>query len=592
MLEVMKDFVKIPRMLLNARFIRSVRSQMAGKGKIEENSIHLRAGIAWLIRAQEKGGGGFARKFCLHTGWDKPYIETTGYIIPTILSAGKFLGDLRCIEAARTASDWLVGVQAESGAFRDIDTGDEQVFDTGQVLAGLLAAFREWKDEKFLSSAVRAGTWLVDMQEDDGSWQRCSYNGIKHTYYVKVAAALLQLYELTREERFRSSALKNIRWTIGCQEANGYFRHMQFRVGEHPYLHTIVYVLEGLLDSYDVLKERNIFDAAIRTLNSLKEINRNRDMLLCSQYRDDWGPASRERCVTGLAQWAGLALKAYELTGDEELFSRATKTIYYLKSKQYLKPDPDLYGALPGSVPLWGKYLGFCYPNWGVKFFMDALLAYEKYQVPLWREQEIWVSEAFRMSGSVVSEGLGPNSMKYTGLIEQEIDAGGDLTVLDIGCGKGKYVKYFRERYPHWNVTGIDPSFLNDGDTLIGSAYAMPLPDGYADVALLIEVMQHIGHMDRAVAELSRVIKPGGLLAIADRDRRSIIGFLKPLMEMAGLWMYPWDSPFREQWRSPREWREILGKKWRIKSAKCFDNPVNRIPGSNRFYVVTARKEA
>lgn len=564
---------------------------MAGKGLIRENRFHINAGCGWLTRAQQKGGGAFSRKYCLYDGWDKPYIETTGYIIPTMLAAGRFLKDERLLEGAKSAAHWLLGMQKKNGAFCDTDTGLEQVFDTGQVLTGLSAAFCEWGDKRFLDAAVRAGTWLAEVQEKDGSWERYAYNRIKHTYYVKVAAALLTLSEETGNSGFREVALKNIEWTLDHQNEDGYFQHMQFGNGGYPFLHTIMYVLEGLLDAYRIVNEEKILSAILRTVSSLKEINRNRDLLLLSQYRENWLAVDREKCITGLAQWADVAMRTHDITGDETLLEQAIKTIYYLKSKQYSGPEPDLYGGLPGSVPLWGKYLGFCYPNWGVKFFIDALLSYEKYRVPLWREQELWVSESFRFSEAVVSDELNAHDRKYLELIEKETDTVKNLTVLDIGCGKGKFMQYFRQKFPQWTVTGVDPFFYDDKDIRRGGVYSLPVPDDYADVVLLIEVMQHIDHLERAMAELSRVMKAGGVLVIGDRDRLSIIGLLKPFIETAGLWMYPWDSPFQEQWRSVEEWKKIFGSNWLVTFAQSFDNPDNRIPMSNRFYLLAAQKK-
>jgi len=588
----MRRALKMGGLLRNGKmFASAMRHQMAGQGFVRENHFHIHAGVGWLTQAQKNGDGGFSRKFCLYDRWDKPYIETTGYIIPTMLAAGRFLKDESIAGAARKAALWLLGMQKENGAFCDTDTGQEQVFDTGQVLTGLIAAFREWGDVPFLEAASRAGTWLAEVQEQDGSWERYAYNTMKHTYYVKVAAALFQLAGVTGEARYHEAAAKNIRWTIACQAEDGYFKHMQFRREEHPFLHTIIYVLEGLMDSYDIVKDTSIFSAAMRSVIALKEVNQKRDMLLCSQYGDNWVTKNKERCITGLAQWAGIAIRAYEFTGDKDLLTQAVKTIYYLKSKQYLKPDEDLYGGLPGSVPIWGKYIPFCYPNWGVKFFIDALIAYEKYHIPLWREQEIWVSESFRFSDAVVADEMGANDRNYVALMEKELDTARALAVVDIGCGKGKFMDYFREHYPHWTVAGVDPSF-SDGDRIrTGSAYALPFPDGYADVVMLIEVMQHVDDLERAMNELTRVAKAGGYLVIGDRSPASLIGILKPFMEMAGLWMYSWDSPFQEQWRSLREWRKVLRDNWKITCARSFDNPDNRIPFSNRFYLLMARKK-
>jgi len=588
----MRRFLKIPRLLLNGRrLMNAVYYQMAGRGKISENRVHIRAAVEWLMKALETGGGGFSRRYCLYEGWDKPYIETTGYIIPTMIAAGRYLNDEAAVEGGKRAAYWLLGVQKDNGSFFDADTGREQVFDTGQVLSGLIAAFREWGDRKFLDAAVRAGDWLREVNEEDGSWVRYSYNGVRHTYYVKVAASLLELARITEENRYHETAMKNIHWTMDCQSDDGFFRHMEFDKGEYPFLHTIVYVIEGLLDAYVMVNDKKILEAVEKCIDALKLLNRDRELLLCSQYGENWEPVNRQRCITGLAQWAGVAMKVYDLTGDEDLLQQSVKTMYYLKSKQYLKPDPDLYGCLPGSVPLWGKYMGLCYPNWGVKYSIDALLAYEKYRVPLWREQEIWVSESFSFSDTVVSEEIGSHDRQYLMLMEKEIENDKTLTVLDIGCGKGKFIRYFRERFPHWTVTGVDPFFYDGRDIGKGSVYSLPVPDGHADVVMLIEVMQHIEYLKKAMSELSRVVKPGGVIVIGDRDRLSIIGLLKPLLETAGFWMYPWDSPFRERWRSVGEWENILGDDWRITSSQSFGSPENRIPLSNRFYLLTARKQ-
>ena len=51
----------------------------------------------------------------------------------------------------------------------------------------------------------------------------------------------------------------------------------------------------------------------------------------------------------------------------------------FLKGRQVLRNVNDkIYGAIAGSYPIWGKYIHFTYPNWAVKFFVDALLLEEK----------------------------------------------------------------------------------------------------------------------------------------------------------------------------------------------------------------------
>jgi SAM-dependent methyltransferase len=576
------------------RLVSSVSNQLTGRGTVAETQVHISAAAEWLLKAQSEGGGGFSRKYSLYSGWDKPYTETTGYIITTMISASRCLEDERFRISAYKAAHWLLEEQLESGAFSDIDLGLEQAFDTGQVLGGLISAFHEFGESCFIDAAVRAGTWLANVQENDGSWQQVSYNRIRHSYYTKVAGALLQLYKVTGDSLFKDAALRNIDWTLTCQKDNGYFDFMYFREGELPFLHTISYTLEGLLDSYIILREERIANAVLGSVRALAEINAKRDMVLFSQYDERWIPPRREKCITGLAQWVIVLFHAYHLTKEELFLNQAIKTMYYLKSKHYLGCDRNLYGSLPGSVPIWGRYQSFSFPNWGVKFFVDALLKYDEYNIPLWKEQEVWVSESFKFADSSVQDNLSNNDRKYIGYIEKNLahfDKNDDVTVVDIGCGKGKFLYYFREKYPHWKIIGVDPSFSN-GDLIVqGSLSALPLPCGYADVLFIIEVTQHVNNLDIAMEEITRVLKNEGYIIIIDRDPFSLIGALKPLLEIAGCWMYHWDSPFREVWRTRNQWKKVLQRGWNVLVSESFDNPLNRIPFSNRYHITSARRE-
>ena len=53
-------------------------------------------------------------------------------------------------------------------------------------------------------------------------------------------------------------------------------------------------------------------------------------------------------------------------------------------------------------------------------------------------------------------------------------------------------------------------------ETHIASAYELPLDDATIDRAFLIAVLPEISDQARALAELHRVLKPGGLLSITE----------------------------------------------------------------------------
>jgi hypothetical protein len=66
-------------------------------------------------------GDGYSRRYSLIKGWDRCYVETTGYIVPTLLDVGRVFGEKRYEESAFRAAEWLLKVQTAEGAFTDID---------------------------------------------------------------------------------------------------------------------------------------------------------------------------------------------------------------------------------------------------------------------------------------------------------------------------------------------------------------------------------------------------------------------------------------------------------------------------------------
>ena len=349
-----------------------------GGTNARETYRHLTLAGDWLLRTQAvHRDGGYAHSYALHTGWQPSYPETTGYIIPTMLRLSDHLGDTRYADSALKAGNWLLGIQQTDGAFPDL-AGQKQVFDTGQIIEGLLELNRRTGQERFFDAATRAGDFLTGCQEPGGSWTAYSYNNLPHTYYTRVAASLLRLHEATGAGKYRTAALRNLDWTLSQQRANGYFASMSFDPGSHPLLHTIVYVLEGLLDSYRLTGNEKLIAAVRITTGKLVAINIGRDYILQARYDSAWESPRREHCTTGLAQWAGLLFELYAHDHDAEHRLLAERTLQFLKARQVRHANPDISGALSGSIPLWGSYFRFAFNNWTTKFFIDALLRLEQ----------------------------------------------------------------------------------------------------------------------------------------------------------------------------------------------------------------------
>lgn len=92
------------------------------------------------------------------------------------------------------------------------------------------------------------------------------------------------------------------------------------------------------------------------------------------------------------------------------------------------------------------------------------------------------------------------------------------LRIVDIGCGPGFLLGCLRGWFPSVELTGVDQSedLLRVAEArcprmigLKGDATALPLPDGYADVAFALHVVEHLPHPDQFFTEVRRVLRPG-----------------------------------------------------------------------------------
>ncbi len=522
--------------------------------RIFENREHIKMAADWLLYMQNSDGG-YSRKFSFIRGRDISYIETTGYIIPTMIAVGKYLDNQKYIDSALKAGRWLLEIQNEDGSFNEIDTNKPFAFDTGQCLFGLIALYKYTHDQNYYKSSFRAVEWLAQNQEDDGSWQRVAYHKQKHTYYTRVASAIYSFALISENETFKNVALKNIDWVVKNQLANGYFKYSAFSEGEDAYLHTLIYILEGVLDIYEYNGDQKLLDAILLNSEVFKNLNGNRDLILCSQYNQNFDCVNSERCMTGLAQWAGVALRIFEITGDEAYKHCAMNTLFYLKAKQM--KSSTMKGAFSASIPFWGRYGWFDFVNWTNKFFIDTMLMYEKLELTYLDEQERFVGSAFNMSSSVVTDSLSYMDLQYIEQLQKILPRDKKIKVLDVGCGRGVLIETLKKQYPNIDFYGIDPVF--EGENIIkGSSYKIDFDDNSFDIVMSFEVLQHT-YLEASLAEFYRVLKNDAKIIIAERNRHSILGVLKPFFECFGRWMYPFDSPFREKWYGVQEWRYHLG---------------------------------
>ncbi len=85
-----------------------------------------------------------------------------------------------------------------------------------------------------------------------------------------------------------------------------------------------------------------------------------------------------------------------------------------------------------------------------------------------------------------------------------------DEVVLDIGSGGADQAKY----YPNRVTLDIDPA---RGPEIVGDAQNMPFENESYTTILCTEVLEHIPDPQKAVDEMCRVLKPGGVLILTTR---------------------------------------------------------------------------
>lgn len=102
-------------------------------------------------------------------------------------------------------------------------------------------------------------------------------------------------------------------------------------------------------------------------------------------------------------------------------------------------------------------------------------------------------------------------------------------TVLAPGCGAGTVLRALRDRVPGGVVIGVEADVVLrelaaarladlNVQVLAGVPEQLPMADESVDLVLAEEVLSRTTHPAAATAEMARVVRPGGTVAIIDAD--------------------------------------------------------------------------
>jgi len=106
----------------------------------------------------------------------------------------------------------------------------------------------------------------------------------------------------------------------------------------------------------------------------------------------------------------------------------------------------------------------------------------------------------------------------------------GAETIVDYGAGTGIYTVAIAAAVPRGRVVAVEalprlaemlrakvtPAIAPRLELVETDANAVPLPDGAADRVVMVDVLHHLYDQPGALAEVSRLLRPGGLFVVAD----------------------------------------------------------------------------
>ncbi len=195
----------------------------------------------------------------------------------------------------------------------------------------------------------------------------------------------------------------------------------------------------------------------------------------------------------------------------------------------------------------------------------------DQYDAALERE----ISDCFRQ---IADNGWFPDALdagsQQLALLRNILQPARGMRILDAGCARGRFLRHLTSTGAQLFGVDLTEDFLRSARVnLPGAAIAagtvsrLPFADASFDAAYCIEVLEHLPDTGKAIAEMARVLRPGGALLVIDKNmmglhpRQGVPNAIwKPWMERRGRWMYPADFRFQEKWFWPGELARTMRK--------------------------------
>lgn len=442
-------------------------------------SVYNKA-VSWILNNSVAGKG-----IINNTKLAEAYPEVTGYYIPTLIRWGYK-------ELAISYAKWLCSIQHEDGAWYDTEGKNPYIFDSAQILKGLIAVRDLYKDVD--DHIIKGCDWVLSNMDEEGrlvsplkdAWgDGKTFSELIHTYCI---SPIKQAGVIFDRQDYIDKAEKIAKYyTTKCKK-----QILNFDLLSHFY----AYVMEAMLDIGEV-------DLAKEAMAKIADIQKESGAV--PAYNNvHWV------CSTGLFQ---LALVWFRL-GDIENGNKAFEYACKLQNESggwygsYLSED--------NSNEI-NTYFPDAEISWGIKYFLDALyyknLAQFEIQAPIFSNTIDKADGRYKCIKNVV----------------ESISTNRNAKVLDMGCGKGRYLKNLVNEFPNNKYFASDLSIkvmkffdLDMVEKRQGNLTNIPYADSSFDVVYTCEALEHAIDIKSAIKELCRVTKPGGKVAIVDKNKEML----------------------------------------------------------------------
>lgn len=414
----------------------------------------------------------------------KGYPEVTGYFIPTLLKWGEK-------ELAFSYAKWLCDIQRADGSWYDVGNKSPYVFDTAQVLKGLISIRTIYPQvDKHI---VKGCDWIISNMQESGrlttpskdAWgngRECSE--LVHLYCL---SPLVQAADILNKPHYREAAYKSLNY----YKNNHYDEIMNFGLLSHFY----AYVMEALLDMGE-------FGMASEAMEKIAKLQKDNGAVPAYNNVD-------YVCSTGLFQ---LALVWFRLGNIE----RGNKAFIYACKLQ--NKSGGWYGSyLSETNPHEDNdYFPNSEISWAAKYFLDALYYKNIAEFNLLADSFLDTIEKEDGRYCVIRDTIS----------EEQRQKGHKLRILDVGCGKGRYLKNLLEDEPQNKYYAVDMSqkvmeyiIAAQIEKKQGTLTYIEYPDDYFDIVYTCEALEHAIDISNAIREMACVTKNGGKIVVIDKNK-------------------------------------------------------------------------